>query len=75
MKIFPNFLKAHLIVNFSRCICQKVYEGEYKAKSEAEIIRRIRAEIEYSAEILKKNFEGITAKFNKIDHYSVLADL
>jgi hypothetical protein len=31
----PNVLKMRLIENFSGCLCQQVYQGEWKAKSEA----------------------------------------
>jgi hypothetical protein len=40
IKMFPNILKAHPIENLSGCLCQQVYEGEWEAKSEAQIIRR-----------------------------------
>jgi hypothetical protein len=56
MKISPYVLKAHPIENFSRCLCQQVYEGEWEAKSEAQMIRRLRAEIKYSAETFLKFF-------------------
>jgi hypothetical protein len=43
----PNVRQARLIENFSEYFCQQVYEGEWeaKAKSEAQMIRRMRAKI------------------------------
>jgi hypothetical protein len=52
-----------------------VYEGEWEAKSEAQMIRCIRAKIKYTAETFFKFFlKGVTAKLNKIALHGVLAD-
>jgi hypothetical protein len=56
MKIFPNVLKAHPIENLSGCLCQQVYEGEWEAKSEAQMIWRLIAKLKYSAETFLKFF-------------------
>jgi hypothetical protein len=54
MKIFPNVLKAHPIENLSGCLCQQVCEGEWEAKSEAQLISRKKAKIKNSAETFLK---------------------
>jgi hypothetical protein len=56
MKILPNVLKAHPIEKNCGCLCQQVYEGEWEAKGEAQMIRRLIAKIKYSAETFLKFF-------------------
>jgi hypothetical protein len=34
----PNVLQARPVENFSGCLCQQVYEGDRKAKNEAQLI-------------------------------------
>jgi hypothetical protein len=58
MKISPYVLQARPVENFSGCLCQQVYEGDRKAKDEAQSIWRIRALFKDSAENFLKNFEG-----------------
>jgi hypothetical protein len=50
MKIFPNVLKAHPTENFSECLCQKVYEDDREAKSEAQLIWCMNVKIKNLAE-------------------------
>jgi hypothetical protein len=41
----PNVPQARLIENLSGQLCQQVYEGGWEAKSETQLIRRIKAKI------------------------------
>ena len=55
----PNFPLARPIENFWGCLAQKVYEGGWKAKTEQQLINRIKPQMkEFDKKICGEPFSG-----------------
>ena len=63
----PNVPQARPIENFWGCLAQKVYEGGWQAKTEHQMIRRIKFKLkEFDLKYLQTLMGGIKRKLRSI---------
>jgi hypothetical protein len=62
----PNVPQARPIENFWGCLAQKVYEGDWGAKTEQQLIYRIESKIkEFDLKFVQSLMKGVKAKMKK----------
>ena len=65
--IHQTFPQARPIENFWGCLAQKVYEGGWEAKTEQQLIRRIKSKMkEFDKNFVESLLEGVKAKVKSI---------
>ena len=63
----PNIPQARPIENFWGCFAQKVYERGWEAKTEQQLIRRIKSKMkEFDKKFVESLLEGVKAKVKLI---------
>lgn len=63
----PNVPQARPIENFWGCLTQKVYEGGWEAKSEQQLVRRIKNKLkEFDFSYLQSIMKGVKSKLRNI---------
>ena len=68
----PNVPQARPIENFWGCLAQKVYEGDWGAKTEQQLISRIESKIkEFDLKFVQSLLKGVKAKIKKIGQHGV----
>ena len=69
----PNVPQARPIENFWGCLVQKVYEGGWEAKTEQQLIRRIKSKMkEFDKNFVESLLEGVKDKVKSIGDNGVL---
>ena len=72
----PNVPQARPIENFWGCLAQKVYEGDWQATSEKQLIRRIECKLkEFDLRYVKTLMAGVKAKLRSIGQGGVFSFL
>ena len=62
----PYVPQAHLIENFWGCLAQKVYEGGWEAKTEQQLIHRIKSKMrKFDKNFVESLLEGVKQKSNR----------
>ena len=69
-----NVPQAYEIKNFWGCLAQKVYEGGWEAKTEQQLIRRIKSKMkEFDKKFVESLLEGVKAKVKSIGDNGVFS--
>ena len=62
----PNVPQARPIENFWGCLAKKVYEGDWEAKTEQQLISRVESKIkEFDLNFVECLMKGVKAKIKK----------
>ena len=68
----PNDLQARPIENFWGCLAQKVYDGGWQAKTEDQLINRIKSKLkEFDSSYVESLMKGVKAKVKSIGQNGV----
>ena len=68
----PNVPQARPIENFWVCLAQKVYEGGWEAKTEQQLIRRIKSKMKkFDKNFVESLLEEVKAKVKSISNNGV----